>query len=86
LAYPRTVRFAFIAFPYPSSPSPTIGKLALVASLHVRPTSTISPYEINPVSGSANLDADTQNPDMNAAENPARSIRRALSASCAHGA
>ena len=58
----------------------------LVASLHVLPTSTISPYEINPVSGSARRDADTQNPDMNAASKPARSINLALSASCAQGA
>jgi hypothetical protein len=57
-----------------------------VASLHVLPTSTISPYEINPVSGSARRDADTQNPDMNAASKPARSINLALSASCAQGA
>ena len=61
------------------------GKLALVADVMVRPTSTISPYEINPVSGNAKRLAETQNPDMNAAGNDARSINRALSASCAQG-
>jgi hypothetical protein len=62
-----------------------IGKRALVADVIVLPTSTISPYEINPVSGSAKRLAETQNPDMNAAGNDARSINRALRASCAHG-
>jgi hypothetical protein len=84
--YPSTVRFALMAFPYPSSASPMIGKFGDTAS-HIRPpTSCISAYEINPTSGNAKCDAETQKPDIKAAEKPARSINRADNASCAHGA
>jgi len=86
LMYPSTVRFALMAFPYPSSASPMMGKFGDTAS-HIRPpTSCISAYEINPTSGNAKCDAETQKPDIKAAEKPARSINRADNASCAHGA
>jgi hypothetical protein len=63
-----------------------IGKFGDTAS-HIRPpTSCISAYEINPTSGNAKCDAETQKPDIKAAEKPARSINRADNASCAHGA
>ena len=40
---------------------------AMLAALHVRPPATTTPFDIYPAPGSANRDADTQNPDMNAA-------------------
>src|SRR5258706_10758043 len=50
-----------------------------------RPWSSISPYEIRPVSGRPIRAAETANPLMNVSANPACSIRRAEWASKQHG-
>lgn len=61
LIYPLTVLLTFIAFPYPLSPSPMTG--IDTASVICCPWSTISPYDMNPVSGNPRRAAEMENPN-----------------------
>ena len=65
----------FCALPKPVSPSPIIG--IDTARQMLRPCSTISPYEIKPVSGMPSRDADTAKPLMKPISKPASSMSRA---------